>query len=50
MTLGSAIYDIASVRGAVRRRNEAAEGRSVRVAPMYSSRRHTVGVSVQLTF
>jgi len=50
MTLGSAIYDIASVRGAVRRRNEAAEGRSVRVAPMYSSRRHTAGVSVRLTF
>ena len=50
MTLGSAIYDIASVRGAVRRRNEAAQGVSVRVAPTYSSRRRAAGVSLQLTF
>ncbi len=50
LTLGSAIYDIATVRGAVRQRNEAAQRMSVRVAPTYSSRRRAAGVSMQLTF
>jgi len=50
LTLGWVIYDIATVRGAVRRHNEVAQGVSVRVAPTYSSRRHAAGVSVQLTF
>jgi len=50
VTLGSAIYDIATVRGAVRKRNDAAQGVSVGVAPTYSSRRHTAGVSVQVRF
>jgi len=50
VTLGSAIYDIASVRGAVRRRNERAQGVSVRVAPTYYSRRRAAGVALQVTF
>jgi len=50
VTLGSAIYDIATVRGAVRRSNDEARGVSVSVAPTYSSRRHAAGVSVQLKF
>jgi hypothetical protein len=50
VTLGSAIYDIATVRGAVRRRNERAQGVSVRVAPTYSSRQRAAGVALQLTF
>lgn len=50
VTLGSAIYDIATVRGAVRRRNDEARGVSVSVAPTYSSRRHAAGVAAQLTF
>ena len=50
VTLGSAIYDIATVRGAVRRHNREAQRVSVRVAPTYSSQRRAAGVSVQLTF
>jgi len=50
VTFGSAIYDVASVRGAVRRRNEQARRVSVRVAPTYSSRRHAAGVSVRVLF
>lgn len=50
MTLGSGVYDIATVRGAVRRRNEHAQGVSINVEPTYSSRQRAAGIALQLTF
>jgi hypothetical protein len=48
--LGSAIYDIATVKNAARRQLEAARGTAVSVLPTYSMSRHAAGMLVRVRF
>ena len=50
LTLGSAIYDIATVKNAARRQLDAARGTAVSVRPTYSSSRHAAGLAVRVRF
>ena len=50
LTLGSAIYDIATVKNAARRQLEATRGTAVSVLPTYSMSRHAAGMSVRVRF
>ena len=50
VTLGSVIYDIATVRGAVRRQNRTGRAPSLRFAPTYSRSRRAAGLSVGIRF
>jgi hypothetical protein len=50
VTLGSLIYDVATVQGAARRQQESRRGTSVNVAPTYSTSRHAAGMAVRVTF
>ena len=48
LVVGSTIYDLATVRRAVRKRNERIRGASLNVAPVLSPKSKTVGLSLQL--
>jgi hypothetical protein len=50
LLMGSMVYDIATVKRAVRRRNEEYHGSSVSMSPVFFSETGGVGVSLNLTF
>ncbi len=48
--LGSALWDLADVKGAVNRRNLRARERTLAFAPLFNPRTKTVGITVRLSF
>lgn len=50
LVLGSTIYDLATIRRAVRRRNDRIRGASLNVAPVLAPKSKTVGLTLQLGF
>lgn len=50
LTAGSAVYDIATVEGAVRRKNEALLSASMRIVPAYFADAKAVGLKVEFFF
>jgi len=50
LVLGSTIYDLATVKRAVRKRNSRIQGTSLNVAPVVAPKSKTVGLSLQLAF